>query len=292
MKKTLLIFLALVALLVMCVGCVKKAEEELLNELGDKLEDMVDELDGVVEDLSDAQEDMVDEVSDAFSNVVNEGSEDLSDSSDDVSNEATPCASFERFVAAKTKGYETLMENMDESDDFYLGASFELLTVTMVDLQIMDLAFVTDDEDAAEAAAGIMGIEDMNLKYSGENFRLSYTGGSGEACVSDGKYDPATDSLTCIWTKDGAEILMLEYVKYGTGYAAQYYITNETGTSIIKVIIDGKNTAIGIGEASEKPASIYKAAPSNLSFADDCASVFKLVDGNGTYKCADGDYEF
>lgn len=291
MKKTLLIVLALVILVVMCVGCAKKAVEEL-DELGDKLDDMVEELDDAAEDLSDAQEAMADEVTDAVSDAADEVSDDVSYAADDVSQEATPCGSFERFVAAKTKSYEAIMDNMDESADFYLGASFELLAVTMVDLQIIALAFVTDDEVAAEAAAGIMGIEDMNLQYSGEDFSLSYTGASGEAYVSNGKYDPATDSLTCTWTKDGAETLMLEYVKYGAGYAAQYYITDETGTSIIKVIVDGENTAIGIGEASAKPASIYKAAPADLSFADDCASVFKLVDGNGTYKCADGDYEF
>lgn len=284
MNKTLLIILALVILLVMCVGCAKKAEEELLEEIGEDLEDMAEGLEDAAEDIADAAENLDDaqeDIADAADEV-----------SDDVSQEATPCASFERFIDAKSQSYETLMENMDESADFYLGASFELLTVTMIDLQTIDLAFVTDDEVAAETAAGMMGIEDMNLQYSGEDFSLSYTGASGEAYVSNGKYDRATDSLTCTWTKDGAETLMLEYVKYGEGYAAQYYITDETGTSIIKVIVDCENTVIGIGEAGAKPASIYKAAPADLSFADDCASVFKLVDGNGTYKCADGDYEF
>lgn len=283
MKKTLLIVLALVTLLVLCVGCAKKAEEKLLEEIGEGLEDMAEDLEDAAEDIADAAENLGD------------GQEDIVDTedevSDDVSQEATPCASYERFMEVKGQSYETLMENMDESADFYMGATFELLAVTMIDLQTIDLAFVTGEEAATETAAGIMGIEDMNLQYSGEDFSLSYTGASGEAYVSSGKYDPATDSLTCTWTKDGAETLMLEYVKYGAGYAAQYFITDETGTSIIKIIVDGENTVIGIGETGAKPASIYKEAPADLSFADDCASVFKLVDGKGTYKCADGDYE-
>lgn len=274
MRKILLIAFALIALLVLCVGCVETAEDELLEE--------VDEVqDDVAEDLEASLGDMSDSVTDTVSNE-----------SDEVSDESTPCTSYEKFMDVKGQSFEALTGSIDETADFYLGASFELLAVSLVDLQTLDLSFVTDDKTAAETAAGMMGIEDMNLEYTGEDFSFSYTGDNAEAYVRTGKYDAATDSLTCKWTEDGAETLMLEYTKYGEGYAAQYYITDDVGTSIIKLIIDGENIVLGVGEDSPKPDSIYKAAPTDFTFADDCTSIYKLVDGIGTYKCADGDYEF
>lgn len=283
MKKILLIALALITLLALCVGCKKSAEEELIEHISEDLDD-------IAQDVSYAAEEM----SDVLKGMTDSAAEDVSDANNSnvISDEPTPCDSYERYMEVKNQGLETLTASIDEGVDFYLGASFELLVVALIDFQTLDLSFVTDDIAAAEAAAGMMGIDDMNLEYSDEDFTLSYTGDNGEKCVRNGKYDASTESLTCTWTEDGAQTLMLEFTKYSAGYAAQYYITDETGTSIIQLLIDGENIVLGIGEDIPKPSSIYKAAPTNTTFADDCSSVYKLSGGMGTYKSLDGDYEF
>ena len=75
---------------------------------------------------------------------------------------------------------------------------------------------------------------------------------------------------------------MLEYVKFGSGYAAQYYITDGQDISVIKVMVDGEDIAIGMSGSTDRPASIYKSAPADFTFMDDCANVYMIVDGQGT----------
>ena len=120
------------------------------------------------------------------------------------------------------------------------------------------------------------------LLISGENFNMSYSGASGATYVAEGKYDANTDSLNIVWLKDGNETLMLEYTVYNDGYAGQYFITADDGnTSVIKVLIDGDNFGVGMGDATERPSSIYKAAPSDFAFVDGLSSMFVFQDGQG-----------
>jgi len=159
----------------------------------------------------------------------------------------------------------------------------ELLAMAMVDLETIALTLVTDDIAASEAAGKFLGMNGMNITYSGENFSLSYTGAMDEDYAAQGKYDAKTDSLTCTWTKDETETLMLEYTVYKDGYAGQYFITAEDGkTSIIKVITDGADIAVGMGDATDRPSSIFKAAPSDFSFINGLSSMFIIKDGQGT----------
>lgn len=212
---------------------------------------------------------------------VDEADADQPDESS-VATDATPAASYERFIAAKTTGYESITSRMDESEGLAITASMEILAVSMIDLQILDLVFVTDDTDASEEAANIMGLVDLSVQRAGEDFSVTYTGADSEKFVTNGKYDAATDSIFCTWTKDGQETLMLEYVKFGSGYAAQYYITDGQDTSVIKVIVDSEDIAIGMSGSKDRPVSIYKSAPADFTFMDDCATVYMIVDGQGT----------
>lgn len=277
MQKSLLIALVLIILVVLCVGCTKAAEQKIGQDIEDITED------------AENSEELLDDTKDAptTEDVINLEDEETHDMSD----ESTPCDSFEKFMEVKNHGLEILTGSMDESADFYISARFELLAVALVDFRTLDLSFVTHNIAAAETAASIMGLKDMKLDYSGEDFNLSYIGEDGKAYVRTGNYDSATDSLTCTFIEDNTETLLLEYAKYDGGYAAQYYITDETGTTIIKLFIDGEDVVLGIAEDCPSPPSIYKAASIDTSFADDCSSVYKFVDGIGTYKCDDGDNE-
>jgi len=192
----------------------------------------------------------------------------------------TPAASYTRYLEAKTSAYDIIDEKISESDELALTVSMQLLAVTMVDLQALDLTFISDDEQACETAMSLLGITDGDINYSGENFGISYTNASGQKIVSNGKYDKSTDSLSCTWTTDGVETFIMEYVKYASGYAGQYY-SPEDGT-LIKIVVDGDSLAIGIEETAGTPSSIYNSAPSDMSFVDDCSEIFKIQDGQGT----------
>lgn len=191
----------------------------------------------------------------------------------------TPSESFNRFLDAKGKGYDSLDDKMGNNMDVAL----ELLTMSMIDLETIAITLLTDDIESSKIAGDFLGMNGMNITYSNENFSFSYSGASDEVIAAEGKYDAKTDSLTCVWTKDGNETLMLEYTMYNDGYAGQYFITAEDGkTSVIKVITDGDDIGVGMGNATEHPSSIYKAAPSDFSFVDGLSSIFVIQDGQVT----------
>ena len=269
MKKT--IFIAVLALAMSFVliftGCAKT--QDGVDSANDS-EDVQDTEDGDTVDQID--EDSTDET-DADADQSDESS---------VATDANPAASYERYLDAKSAGYESISARMEENEGLAMTAGMQILAVSMIDLQVIDLVFVTDDTNASEEAANIMGLVDLSVKRTGEDFSVTYTGADSEKYANNGKYDAATDSISCTWTKDGQETLMLEYVKFGSGYAAQYYITDGQDISVIKVMVDGEDIAIGMSGSTERPASIYKSAPADFTFIDDCASVYMIVDGQGT----------
>ncbi len=265
------IFIAVIVLMMSFIlifaGCAKT--QDGVDSTNDN-EDVQDADNGDTTDQID--EDSVDET-DADADQADESS---------VPTDATPAASYQRYLDAKSAGYESISARMDASEGLAITASMEILAVSMIDLQVIDLVFVTDDTDASEAAANMMGLVDLSVQQSGEDFSVTYTGANSEKFATNGKYDAATDSISCTWTKDGQETLMLEYVKFGSGYAAQYYITDGQDTSVIKVIADREDIAIGMSGSKDRPASIYKSAPADFTFMDDCATVYMIVDGQGT----------
>ncbi len=269
MKKKIFITLlvTIMTLALVLTGCAKTNVENIIEDM--------------VSDIGDAAEDMQNNESNDSSSEIVDGSSDTVDTGS-VSTDLTPAASYERFLDAKTVGYDSMTERLEESSELFMTAGMQLLAIAMVDLQAIDLVFVNEDPAAGEAAADMMGNSDISINFSGENFGVSYTNATSAKYSSSGKYDAASDSITCVWTKDGEETLMLEYVKYGKGYAAQYYITGDSDVSIIKIIVDGDDIAIGMGDVQERPASIYKSAPADLTFVNDCASVYIIVDGQGT----------
>ena len=268
-KKILLVALALIMILLLAVGCAKSPEEKAIEAMEEAFEDMVDgEMD--MEALEDLGEEL-------------EAIESSDDSDSGASTDLTPAASYERFLDAKADAYDSLAEKLDENMELSMTAGLELLAMAMVDLQAIDILFITDDKAETEAVAMMMGYADVDVDYSGDNFSISYNWSDGSKSKSNGMYDKKTDSLTCTWTIDGKETMMLEYVRYGEGYAGQYFIIDEDGSlSVIKIIADGQDIAVGMGKVDAKPTSIYNAAPSDYSFVEGNASVFIIKDGQGT----------
>ena len=196
--------------------------------------------------------------------------------------ELTPADSYTRYLDAKTAVYDSISEKIDENDALTMTVGLQLVAVSMVDLSAIDLEFITSDVEASETAAAMLGTSDLEISYNGgEDFTMTYTGSDDNAVVVTGKYDGATDSLTATWTVNGSETLMLEYVTYNSGYAGQYLVYNNDGmTSIIKVIVDGDNMGFGLSD-DDTLASIYKTAPADFSFLDDCTTVVHVQDGEG-----------
>jgi hypothetical protein len=200
----------------------------------------------------------------------------------EVSQGLSPAESYNRFVAAKSAGYDTLSAKIEENDMIAMTIGMQMVAVTMIDMSALDLTFLSEDEEASEMAAAMMNIEGFDITYSGQDFQMTYTGSEGQTIVVEGKYDGATDSLTATWTSDGSETLAVEYVTYNDGYAGQYLTYDTDGTAgIIKVIVDGADIGFGFSDAGAL-TSIYKSAPADFSFLDDCETIVTVQGGVGT----------
>ena len=77
----------------------------------------------------------------------------------------TPGESFDRFLDAKGKGYDNLIEKFDENMDLMMTAGLELLAMSMVDLETVALTLVTDDTAASETAGNMLGMNGLRITY-------------------------------------------------------------------------------------------------------------------------------
>ena len=195
---------------------------------------------------------------------------------------STPAESYARYVEAKGIAYDALSAKLDSSEELSFTGAMVLLSVALVDLYALPVTLLSGDDAASQIAASMFGMADMNINSSGENFTMTYMDSENNKITTEGQFDPSTDSLKCTITMPDSKFVM-EYVKYKNGYAGQYYTENQDGTtSIIKIIVDGEDIAVGISDEGAQPASIYKKAPNDFTFVEDCASVIKLVGNQGS----------
>ena len=196
----------------------------------------------------------------------------------------TPADSYSRYLEAKSAGYESISAKIEENAELSLTAGMALLSVTMVDLYAIGLTMLTDDIASSEVAGSMLGLSGLSIEYDGVNYTMTYTDTNDQTIVMEGQYDAATDSLICTTTTAGKVSMIMEYVKYNDGYAGQYFFNNEDGTtSTIKLVVDGDDIGIGMMDEGSAPASIFKTAPADFSFINNCTTIFTIVDGNGTY---------
>ena len=136
-----------------------------------------------------------------------------------------------------------------------------LLPVSMVDLSLIPLTFLAADLQAASAGLAILGMNDVDIDKSGDQYTMTYADGDGNKVVQTCVYDKASDSIqTSIADAAGTETLFFESVRVGNGYASQYFTKNDDGTfTKITSFCDESNiTAFGVESADSKPASIFK----------------------------------
>jgi len=199
----------------------------------------------------------------------------------------TPADSYTRYVEAKSVGYDSINAKIEADESLALTAGMALLPVAMVDLYAIPITLLSADEASSEMAAEMLGMSNIDITNDGKTFSITYTDEESAQVTMDGQFDIGTDSLTSNWDMSTGQMTM-EYVKYGNGYAGQYYTVNDDGTtSLIKIIVDGEDIAIGLSDTTAQPASIFMSAPADFAFVDDCTTVIKLVGGQG-YSLVDG----
>lgn len=266
-KRLLFILVCVLMIASLFAACGKSPAQQAMEDMLEDAEQLIDQdMDG------EETDDMTVEESDVASDFT----------------KATPADSYGRYIEAKGNGYESISAAMEANAELSMTGALAILPVAMVDLSAIGLTLISDDIAASEMAGSILGMNDLSIQYDGVNFSLTYTN-EGQTYIMEGQYDANTDSLTCSNTTGGSETMYLEYVKYNDGYAGQYYITNDDGSkTIIKVIVDAEDMGMGIDAGDAKPASIFKSAPADFTFVDDCATVFTMQDGVG-YSKMDGE---
>lgn len=247
MRKTFVAILALLLALSMLAGCTGN-----LNPLGTKAP-------------GSAEKPATDDATSAPISVGGSGK--LSDS-------------FNKYLEVKGKAFDRLTKQMESNPDLAM-MGLTMLPITMVDLTLIPMTVLSEDSTAAAMALGMLGMKDTKISIEGGVYSITYTDSEGKKSTQTCKYDKATDSVqSAITDESGKETLFFEYVRVGSGYAAQYYTTDETGTNVFTSFFDeSKISAFGVQATDAKPASIFK----NNSVTVD------IVKGADTFAILDGD---
>lgn len=134
-----------------------------------------------------------------------------------------------------------------------MTGSLALLPVTKIDLNVLTITLISSDETASEMTAAMLSMSDANIEYDGSNFNLSFADADGASVNMTGEYDAGLDSVAYAWDY-GTSTMLMQFVKYNSGYAGQYFIVNEDdSTSTIKIIIDGDDIAFGLADNTSDP---------------------------------------
>ncbi len=178
---------------------------------------------------------------------------------------ATPADSYARYMDAKSKAYDAISAKLEEQPELSLDTAMPLLSVATVDLSMLGLTVMNATPDASKIALEMLGNKNVDVKVDGNHYSVTYTSSEDEQFTQTAEYDAATDSVRSVLTssKDG-EMITMEYVKIGGGYASQY-ITAGDDASVLTCFADGQDIAFGIDSTTEKPASIFK----NTAVAED-----------------------
>lgn len=169
---------------------------------------------------------------------------------------STATDSYTRYLEAKNEMMTRLTEAVNAQPEAAMAA-FSFFKLTMVDLAMLPAAFIGQDETAAAAGMAFFGIEGVRLEHSGDSASLIYKNQAGEESVFTGRYDPRADWYTFTLVVDGKENLYAEYRGTSYGYVAQYFLTNDDGTTtLMRVTIEGKDGSIGLEDGGSRPAPL------------------------------------
>jgi hypothetical protein len=188
--------------------------------------------------------------------------------------------SYNTYLEVKSAAFERLTKEMETNSDLaMMGMTF--LSITLVDLTLIPMTVVSEDSSAAGIGLGILGMKDVKVTNNGGVYTITYTDSNDKKMKQTCQYDAGTDSVqSTISDESGNETMFFEYVKVGSGYAAQYYSVGDNGAEIMTAFFDATSmAAFGVQKASAKPASIFR----NSGVTVD------LVKGADTYAIMDGD---
>lgn len=166
--------------------------------------------------------------------------------------------SYEDYLEKKQDMYGLLNTAIDANEGNYqdsIALSMSLISFAGLDYSLVPLTFCGLDE--ASVKAGLLHLYG-NIDYKSSNNSCTMTFTNGEEKVRyESIYDSATDSVqTKIFNNDKL-VGLSEYVKIGTGYASQYYFSEENAT-IYKAVFDSQKMSISMKNSDTQPSSIYK----------------------------------
>ncbi len=195
----------------------------------------------------------------------------------------TPSEGYVRYTELKGKSYDRLTAAMDKNTDLAMYG-LSLMPVVMVDLSLIPLTVLTADPGAGATALEMLGMANVKVQQNGAKYTITYADKDGNKSVQTCEYDAAADSMQSLITDGtGKEVMFFEFVKVGTGYASQYYMSEEGGYSKITSFFDDANiTAYGIEKTDTKPASIFKNGPQGEDFVKNGEFYMILKDGKMT----------
>jgi hypothetical protein len=166
--------------------------------------------------------------------------------------------SFNNYMKVKGDAL-TRITNLTEKNTDLAMFALTLLPFSMIDLTLLPLTVLSEDSTAVAAALGVFGMTGIKIEKSGNTATITYTDSTGKKAMQTSQFDAATESLKSSLTDDtGKETLYFEYVRIGTGYAAQYYSVDSSGTQVYTAFFNNSDlSAFGVKTTSEKPASIF-----------------------------------
>jgi hypothetical protein len=191
-----------------------------------------------------------------------------------------PSEGFTNYTTYKNAAYERITNAAEGNDSLAMTVGFGYLGVTMVDLSLISLTMFTDDIVSSELAMSMLGMEDVKITGSGNEYTITYKDSDGASIKQTCTYDPVKDQLSStLYGADGKIAIFFEYVFLGDAYAAQYYYPSDEAYEIIRAYFDKDNVAaFGILSASDEPPSILNKTGFNEEFVKNDESYIILVD--------------
>jgi uncharacterized protein YceK len=194
--------------------------------------------------------------------------------------------SYTAYITAKGEMVTNLTNALSSNDETSMAA-LSLLGVGLIDMVLLPVSSFGLGKDAAEIGMGYMGATDIQYTENGNSYTVSYKGNDGKTLSLTGVWDAAAGSLACTGLTDGAEDFRSEYCKTSYGYAAQYYVLNSDGTwTFYAVTIQGKDGALGISAASDKPAALT--GSETVDYPSMCDEWYAINGTTVTGKASDG----
>lgn len=195
-----------------------------------------------------------------------------------------PSQGYSNYITMKSNAAERITDASEKTDALTAAVSMNMLGISMVDISLVTLTMLSDDLKSSELALGMLGMKDVKISGSGNDYTIAYSDANGATIKQTCKYDVGKDQLSALLYDSNGELSMyFEYVKVGVGYAAQYYFISNDSYQVIRAYFDKDNiAAFGMMSAAEEPASIIGKTGLSEDFVKNSETYMILKDGKLT----------